>query len=388
MPEPAWTTADELVAQVRRLWDRGVLLRDSEVFPKQLRLRRPTTSEIGARFEEVRRWIRQLEEDCGERGLRLEFEEVIHRQLGRNRVPARVLVASRAEALRLLGKEHDARRFDALFDRITAAFPLLREWSLEHPLRVLDLDGEWDRVLSVLAWFWANPRSGIFRRQIELSGIDTKFIEAHRALLTELLELVCEGAFDVRPRAATFDRMFGLREKPTLLRMRLLDDTQLLHGLSDVTAPVAELSRLRLPAEDVIVTENEVNGLSLPGRRSTLVLFGQGYALERLKELSWLEHKRVFYWGDIDTHGFAMLDRFRAHLPAARALMMDRRTLLAHRKMWVVEAVQCMEQLSRLTPEEQELYAELTRGTLEDRVRLEQERIGFTWVREALDSIR
>ena len=41
--------------------------------------------------------------------------------------------------------------------------------------------------------------------------------------------------------------------------------------------------------------------------------------------------------GDIDTHGFAILDRLRAWLPQTRSVLMDRDTLLAHRDRWVTE---------------------------------------------------
>jgi len=159
-------------------------------------------------------------------------------------------------------------------------------------------------------------------------------------------------------------------------------------SLSDLTVPIEDLARLDLPVDDIVITENEVNGLALRARPGTLVVFGQGYALERLGEVAWLARRRLFYWGDIDTHGFAILDRFRARFPAAESLMMDRATLLAHRRLWVEEPGPSTELLSRLTPEEITLLGELRRGVHGQRVRLEQERIGFQWVRHAVDTLR
>lgn len=82
-----------------------------------------------------------------------------------------------------------------------------------------------------------------------------------------------------------------------------------------------------------------------------------------------------------------MLDRFRAHFPAARSFLMDRETLLAHKPMWVVERAPSTEPLTRLTEPERALHRELLRGTDGERLRLEQERIAFRWVREALDAL-
>lgn len=386
-----WTTPDELVAQLERLWERGDLLRaplvGEALFPKQLRLRRPTAKDLGSRFEEVRQWIRALQDGSRTHGYTLEFEEVAHRQLGRNEVPGHVVVPTEANALRMIGKTRAAERFRALRAQIVAAFPTLDPWIAARPMRVLDHEDRWTGLLDVLRWFVEHPRSGLYRRQLEIEGVDTKFIEDHRQLLTDLLELVLPPDAVQGDRGTWFDRRFGLREKPSLVRFRLLDEAAHIRGLSDLTIPTTDLARLELPVDDVIVTENEVNGLALLPRPRTIVVFGQGYALEKLGEVQWIGSKRLLYWGDIDTHGFAMLDRFRAHFPEARSLLMDRATFLAHKPMWVVEHEPSTESLTRLTEPERALHRELLRGTHGERLRLEQERIGFRWVREALRAL-
>ncbi len=387
MKESDWTTPADVVAKVERLWSRGMLLRCEEeapLFPMPLRFRAPTRRELGSRFEEARRWIRELEAGSQEHGYDIVFEEVVHRQLGANKVPRGVRVRTLADALRMIGKVRAAARFEALRRRIGDAFPVLEAWVTSHPMRVLELEEEWEGLLAVLAWFRDHPRSGLYRRQLEIEGVDTKFIERHRGLLADLLALVLPAGAMLDEVGASFDRRFGLREKPFLVRFRLLDDGLRIQGLADLAVPVEDMARLDLAADDVIVTENEVNGLALPPRARTLVLFGQGYAVERLGEIPWLASRRLLYWGDIDTHGFAMLDRFRGVFPHAASRMMDRATLLAHRKMWVVEREQCGEELERLEPAERALFHELLSRAHGDSVRLEQERISFGWVRAAL----
>jgi hypothetical protein len=66
---------------------------------------------------------------------------------------------------------------------------------------------------------------------------------------------------------------------------------------------------------------------------------------------------------------------------------MDRETFLEHRAMWVVEREPSTESLARLNEPERALHRELLRGTHGERLRLEQERIGFRWVREALAAL-
>jgi hypothetical protein len=64
---------------------------------------------------------------------------------------------------------------------------------------------------------------------------------------------------------------------------------------------------------------------------------------------------------------------------------MDRRTLLAHRPQWTEEPQPTLRDLARLTPDEGVLYDDLRWLRLHERpLRLEQERIGFETVAQAV----
>ena len=152
------------------------------------------------------------------------------------------------------------------------------------------------------------------------------------------------------------------------------------------SVPAAELAALRPAVERVFITENEINGLAFPDVTSSLVIFGLGFGLARLAQVPWLNDVAVHYWGDVDTHGFSMLDRLRAALPHARSLLMDRATVMAHRPLWGQERdnERHVAPLARLAPDEAALYDDLVTNRLADRLRLEQERISFGWLQRAL----
>jgi hypothetical protein len=113
------------------------------------------------------------------------------------------------------------------------------------------------------------------------------------------------------------------------------------------------------------------------------VIFGEGYAAGKLEPLRWLTDKNLVYWGDIDTHGFAILNRLRRTFGHARSMLMDRATLLAHESQWVREPTPTAEHLDALLPDEAALYIDLVEDALGPSVRLEQERISFSTVEEA-----
>jgi hypothetical protein len=144
---------------------------------------------------------------------------------------------------------------------------------------------------------------------------------------------------------------------------------------------------LELPVGRVFITENEVNGLAFPDVPDSIIIFGLGYGIDRLGQIPWLRHKDVFYWGDLDTHGFAILDSLRGLLPTVRSFLMERTTLLAHRDLWVEEPERHDRPLLRLTPEECQVYDDLRFDRLGTRVRLEQERIAFDHVDRVLTDL-
>jgi hypothetical protein len=401
LPLPApWTTPADLRAQVSRLWDKGRLLAPlagaQDPFPLRLALKVPGSAEWSDRFDEVRSWARglQLGAKAGDGpGYRLVLREVRHRVLGSNALPAEAWLDTLDDALALIGKQRAARHFAALAAHTSDAQPALLPWLQAQPLRALDLADEWPRLLDVVQWLAANPRPGIYLRQIDLPDIHSKFIEAHRGVLAELLDLALPAqAIDSSAGGlAQFARRYGLRSKPVRVRFRMLDAAQALLATGtdqDLTVTHDTFARLDPAASRVFITENETNFLAFPALPDSLVIFGAGYGFDMLAQAPWLQQRSVHYWGDIDTHGFAILDQLRNHLPHARSFLMDRDTLLAHQPQWSDEPEPSLRDLPRLTDAERAVHDDLRWNRLGDRqVRLEQERIGFGWVARALQAL-
>jgi hypothetical protein len=390
-----WTTPTDLADQVLRVWTKGRILATrttgERLFPLALRLRRPDTLAYGAHFEKVRNWIRALEEGaraCRGFGYDIEWIEINHRQLGRNRIPNKVSVPTEADALKLIGMEKEAARFAQLCQSTECSFQILTEWLARKPFVALGHARDWSRILAVLAWFRDHPNSDLYLRQLDIEGVDTKFIESRKSLLAELLAVVAARTADQPDSSAlTFEQRYGLKSKPPIIRFRVLDRSLAVTGLLDVATPAAQFASLAMPARRIFITENEVNGLAFPDVAEGLVVFGLGYGLELLSSAVWMQDREIYYWGDIDTHGFAMLDRLRAIFPAARSLLMDRETLLAHRALWVREDTPFRGPIMRLESNERALFEALVHNRLGDGIRLEQERVSFGRVRHALQKI-
>ena len=390
----SWTTPSDLRKQVLRMWERGKILAagitGETLFPLNLSMRRPEAQAIGHSFEAVRRWIRELEENsrsCKGFGYEIEWADINHRQLGRNRIPSRVTVPTESDALRLIDMEREGRRFRTLAQITTEKLPVLGQWLSRRPLVVLEHAQDWPRILDVLAWFRDHPRSNLYLRQVDIPGVDTKFVEGRKALFSELLDIVLQRNPLDEAVAQTFEQRYGLRTKPPVIRFRVLDSRIAIAGLSDLTIPASDFAALNIAARHIFITENEVNGLAFPDFAEAIVVFGLGYGVELLHSASWMSGRHIYYWGDIDTHGFAMLDRLRGGFPNARSLLMNRETLMAHRSLWGREDAPCRAALSRLEQDERALFDDLVSNRLGENVRLEQERVSYAFLERSLKTI-
>lgn len=389
----SWTTDSDLRAQVQRLWDRGDLLRaavsNAVSWPRRLSLKAPGAADLSDRFEAVRDWVRAVADTPH---VRIDWREWNHRVQGTQRLPAAAWVDSVQDALAVIGKARQAQHFDVLWRQTASAQPTLLEWMSRHPLQALDLANRWERLLAVVAWLQAHPRPGVYLRQVDAPGVDSKFIEAHRGVLSELMaSALPPEAIDTRANGtAQFARRFGFLDKPLRMRFRLLDPALPslpgCEGLPDITLDAASFASLALPVERVFITENETNFLAFPEVARAIVVFGAGYGWEALARAAWLHRCHLHYWGDIDTHGFAILDQLRGQFPHAASFLMDSETLLAHRSHWGEEPEPARHDLSRLTAEEAAVYDDLRFDRHERRLRMEQERVGFGWLSAQLRS--
>lgn len=380
-----WTTPGDLRAQVQRLWDRGVLLAElaggAPIFPKRLILKSPTSTQMVEHFSDVRRWIAGLQVEA--KYFRLVWRTINHRTLGTNQVPAEVWIDTLDDALGFIGRRPDARRFASVIKLTQTNRPALVEWLKKRPMQALTLADHWEKLLAIVQWLEQRPRPGVYLRQVDIPGVHTKFIENHRAVLSQLFDLALpEGHRDLEAPGGIsgFCQRYGFRDKPEQIRFRLLDSQITYFDTNtdqDITVTHDTFAALDPPVRRVFITENQTNFLAFPDVRQSLVIFGAGYGFDRLAQATWLHNRHMVYWGDIDTHGFAILDQLRAHFPNAESLLMDRNTLMAHQSLWGTEHQPQMRDLKRLSATEKRLYDDLRYNRLGDKIRLEQEHIGF-----------
>jgi hypothetical protein len=389
--------------QARNTWDSGDVLRAAILgapsFPMRLRFRKTGGRHTIQSYSEVQRWVAELNNASKTTvgyGYTVEFSEMNHRQLGRQSLPCDIRFDTPLDVASFIGEKKQFEKFLALYEATTRRDADAAKWMASNPMKVLSRHDVWGNLLDICEYLRKNPKPLIYLRQIPLYGMDTKFFEAHRAVLAELLTACLpENAYDSRITGLAksgFERKFGFLYDVPIVRLRLLDDTiwpNLPHR--DVSVPSDRFAAMDIPdCQTVFITENKVNGLSFPLFERGVVIFGLGYGIGHLAETRWLRDKRVVYWGDIDTHGYGILSMLRAKLPHVESILMSSHDLDMCRFFAVVEPAETKrtDELANLSSDELTAYKRLLPGGDSEGTRIEQERIPFTMLETTLAHYR
>lgn len=367
-PEEIRQKAENLYRRCLRAWIEG----DETFFPRVVPARKtPDPGNIAGSVE----WLRRLREGSKEVlgfGYTIEWEEIKSQALGRNKFPARILFNTREDYLRFIGKTKEFAAFTDAVTRLRAEFSGLEPWVRSNAQRLIESTHELDGLLSVIRFLREHPRPNLFARELPLS-VDTKFVERHKWLLREWLDLVLPP-HTIRADEDHFERRYGLRYAEPHLHVRLLDpELQQEFGFPcpEFSLPLETLARLPDRPGAVLIVENRVTFLTLPPLPRTLGLGALGKGVTLLRYLPWLRSRPVVYWGDLDVQGFEILSSLRAIFPETRSILMDETTLDRWRGLCTTGNAPGAPRLPHLTETERAAYNRCRNEYL----RLEQERL-------------
>jgi Uncharacterized protein conserved in bacteria len=305
-------------------------------------------------------------------GYSIHYETIKTKRHGLQNLPQAITFENEENYLKFIGKEKEVVLYKENISLIMSAFPALFDWCRNNPMAIVANAERWTDLLKVCHYFTVNPNPNLYIRQLPIE-IHTKFIEENKTVIQSLLNiLITYSIHDQNERI--FEERFGLKYKPTQVRIKILDihiANKYFFGLTDISIIREEFKNLNLCCSKVYITENEMNFLALPIIKDAIAIWGKGFAISNLKELAWLKSKEIFYWGDMDIHGFQILSQLRGYFPNVKSIMMDMNTYNEFKEMSVVNHVSNPPVLSNLNERESELYEFIK----ENKRRLEQEKI-------------
>ena len=240
----------------------------------------------------------------------------------------------------------------------------------ENPLLVINNDEKWEDLVKVLRYFkHEHIPNKYYLRELPVS-VHTKFIENNSTVLKSLLDFIIPNKINA---SKFFNERYSIKDKEKLIRVRILCDGIMKEfNYSDFSVRLSDFISNEILAENVVITENELNFLTLPKKENTIALWsGGGFQVSHLANIAWLRSKRIFYWGDIDAAGFAILSQIRTYYPSVKSILMDKITFDNYYDNGKTDKLISAKQLGGLDAAEIEFFNYLN----ENKLRLEQEKI-------------
>jgi hypothetical protein len=337
-----------------------------------------STDPLAQRLDELSQLMSREKATLGI-GYRVVFREVRTRKNGMQSVPVKILFETETDFLKFIRKEQEVKDFDGNVALLRNRLPQLETWIYNHSRQVVTHDGSWEGLIRVCRYFMDHPQPGLYIRELPID-VHTKFIEKHKGILTSLMEVLLPAS-RIRTGETRFEKKFGLKYDQDIIRFRLMEATvagRRTHGLKDLSIPIMDFCSLAVECRRVFIIENKMTFLAFPHVDRSMVIWGKGFAVEQLRQTPWLPDKKIFYWGDIDPHGFEILSGLRRHFPQVQSMMMDKHTFEAYSQFAAAGSLSTSDVPAYLTPEELRMMRWLSDHP--ETNRLEQEKIPQDYV--------
>ncbi len=379
---------EEIRAVALKWWQPFLIsyINNESFFPKQIdRIGKVKTGDITSRFEVLQNEIENLYKESKNTngvGYLVKTADKNFRRFGAHQLPDAIGFESIEDYLHCTGKKKEWVRFQESYKLFSGQIPELKIWAITNPILLCTASADWNSVIKVCRYFLDNPRPDLYIRQLPVN-VHTKFIEDHSYLLQSLLDFLIPLHIRNTSQRKFAERYYLKHDEP-LIRIRILDK-KLATGnyILDISIRLSDLEKNEWACKNVLVAENKMNFLTLPDLPLSIAIWsGGGFNVSYLKNVQWLNTKDIYYWGDIDEHGFQILHQIRSYFSHTKSVMMDRDTFEKFQELAGDGEKNKAVTLSNLNITEASLYQ-----TLKDSIsknRLEQEKIPQYYVEEQI----
>jgi len=335
------------------------------------------------------------------RGYTVETKTIKTHKQGMQTIIEKIYFETEIDFIHFIGKEKETENFKKHLSIVKSRFLNLNaedvqnNWLKKH-LRSLIAETEddyWQNIFLCAIWFLNNPHCNVYLREIPVP-VHTKFIEQNTSLIFSVYTALNknEDTDKVSSNADIYKR-WGVRTAEPFIRFRSLDKDIHLKILNDeftsyeIQTPLSAFAKINFNSiEYIFIVENLMVYLTFPAFNKALCIFGSGFAAVNLKECKTLNEKKLYYFGDMDEHGFEILSNVRSIFPNIQSFCMDQKTYETF-SIFAVKGENSHSKIEDLNLSEDELH--LFKFLRENKTigRLEQEKISQTFIKSRIEKI-
>lgn len=301
------------------------ILLGQDPFPLQIPYKRPSRTGDPTEILKLKRFLKGQSKPVVGFGPTIHFEDTSTRRFGNGLVPGTITFDSLDDLTRYLGKKVEIERIIANAHVILSEFPAISGWVGSKTELLSTRDAmTWKSIVAVINYFVSNPKPWIYPRELPLN-LHSKFLEEHYRIVINMLVQISPAALNAS--YSTWQDRLGLRSSSDMIEGRFLDPDLAGDLPAHMQTTTHEWNKcIRNSPRIALITENRTCLLTLPQIQGCLSLLGKGYAVTKLADLEKLHTSKVYYWGDVDQHGFEILASLRSKVSSVQSILMDEET--------------------------------------------------------------
>jgi hypothetical protein len=381
MKTPAQVTAD-ITRRLSNNWHTHIV-GTQKAFPHAFPLGRPTATDLKGDYAAFYARTVEWQDWAKAHGGTLNYETRIAKGGTRQKVPTHVTASTIDQAAAMVAGEWPERlararhRLSVLREQYPHATDFARTLRLIDKYRAIDFE----LLRAVADWYLEDPARavlGVTPRQVPLPGVHAKWLQGHKSGVQALTGL---------------DDLGLLPGHPPRIHFTYLDPGYLASGarLHD-SATVGDAFTPAYEPQVVVISENKDTAIHFPPIPGGIAVEGDGFGGKTAANFTWLTGTPwLYYWGDIDTHGYEILNGYRADGLPVTSILMDLATYETYESYGTNTDKDNAalrpgdpKPLSHLTDSERGVYLRLLDSDHHGHRRIEQERIPLGVALEAV----
>ena len=199
---------------------------------------------------------------------------------------------------------------------------IIRHFAGEFDL-ISIIDDDWIyKLKSCLNSLHSGMGGGKYHRSLQVSGVDTKFIEKHSKSIEVCLNVLKDneiersgGLYEWLNVTLPPSGYVNIRYPSESLRQR--------YGADHLRISDVELKKFHFEGiKKVLIIENLQCSFLFDDLEETVIISGTGNNLSWMQNPN-LQNKVIGYWGDLDAEGLKMLNDAKKHQPQTCSIMMN-----------------------------------------------------------------
>ena len=297
-----------------------------------------------------------------------------------------ILIENEDDFLYLLKKEKQALEFKNTIQKFRAAFDvnIVDEYLLKNKKTLLSYDSIFvDNFIEMSHFLVSNPSSMMYPREIPVK-CDTKFLEKNLSSFKTFIKYF-------RDIDLSLDKwqQLGLINPEYTVSLLYGSTFTINCGKSSFKCPIlsvepSSLTTMQGNFDRIFILENKTTFYTFPLKENEAAIYCGGFGILVLKNISFLKSSDVYYFGDLDEHGFAILSKFRALYNDVKSFCMDPATIKEYESNLIKGEIYKGD-ITMLNQREEEALEYLKEHKIDEfSSRIEQEKISSAFIEKRL----